>query len=33
MRVASQFAERFKNSDLRKLGNIEKMSKLGGDRA
>ena len=33
MRVTSQFTERFKNSDLRKLGNIEKMSNLGGDRA
>ena len=29
--VASQFAEQLKTLDLRKLGNVRKMSNLGGD--
>ena len=33
MEVASQVAKRLKTLDLRKLGNIRKISKLGGDRA
>ena len=30
-RVASQVAERLESKDLRKLGNVRKMSNVGGD--
>ena len=33
IRVASRVAKRLKTQDLRKLGNIRKMSNLGGDAA